>query len=285
MNIQNTILKTSGLLFWIWKEDDKTLLIQQYSSQTDNLDELIQNLEKHPFLERITDEHREPFISLFTDLTTKNISDIHYEFQIKHKGGQRWMLLVGSALSGSREWAGMIIPNESKAREREEKAAIQKHIKWLLIRDEENKRITDRLKYEKEIARKDAELVAELLVSAEKSQQLKEIIIKLEAPRFNKASLIRSIRSDLAPQINWEELMSYFSNIHPDFTARLLSAAPALTERELKICVLVRLGLRSKDIARVSSLSNKSVEIYRYRIRQKLTLSRSQNLFTQLLDY
>lgn len=87
MNIQNTILKTSGLLFWIWKEDDKTLMIQQYSSQTDNWDELIQNLEKHPFLERITDEHREPFISLFTDLTTKNISDIHYEFQIKHKGG------------------------------------------------------------------------------------------------------------------------------------------------------------------------------------------------------
>ena len=57
---------------------------------------------------------------------------------------------------------------------------------------------------------------------------------------------------------------------------------PALTEREIKICILLRLGLQSKDVAMVSNLEPKSIEIYRYRIRKKMGLERRENLFTVL---
>lgn len=76
----------------------------------------------------------------------------------------------------------------------------------------------------------------------------------------------------------WEQFRYQFEMMNPDFIGRLSGRFPELTPAEQKVCVLIRTGLRSKEISDFLTLTVQSVEIYRSRIRRKLGLKREENL-------
>ncbi|MGM9737453.1 MAG: LuxR C-terminal-related transcriptional regulator [Candidatus Cryptobacteroides sp.] len=65
---------------------------------------------------------------------------------------------------------------------------------------------------------------------------------------------------------------------HKDFALRLSERFPMLTEQDKRLVTLLRLGFSSKYIAALMNVSTKTVEIGRYRLRQKLKLSKGDNL-------
>lgn len=67
-------------------------------------------------------------------------------------------------------------------------------------------------------------------------------------------------------------------SIHEDFNAKLAENFPNLTQQEKRLATLLRLGFSSKYIATLMNITSKSVEISRYRLRQKLGLSKGDNL-------
>lgn len=67
-------------------------------------------------------------------------------------------------------------------------------------------------------------------------------------------------------------------SLHEDFSAKLTENFPALTQQERRLATLLRLGFSSKYIATLMNITPKSVEISRYRLRQKLGLSKGDNL-------
>ena len=67
-------------------------------------------------------------------------------------------------------------------------------------------------------------------------------------------------------------------SIHEDFNAKLAENFPNLTQQEKRLATLLRLGFSSKYIATLMNITPKSVEISRYRLRQKLGLSKGDNL-------
>ena len=66
--------------------------------------------------------------------------------------------------------------------------------------------------------------------------------------------------------------------LHEDFNAKLSENFPDLTQQEKRLATLLRLGFSSKYIATLMNITPKSVEIGRYRLRQKLGLSKGDNL-------
>lgn len=69
-----------------------------------------------------------------------------------------------------------------------------------------------------------------------------------------------------------------FNQVDAQFTYKLEKKYPALTEEERKICVLIYLDLKNKDMAVILNLSVRSVENCRYRIRKKMDLESNDNL-------
>ena len=67
-------------------------------------------------------------------------------------------------------------------------------------------------------------------------------------------------------------------DVHEDFNAKLAENFPDLTQQEKRLAALLRLGFSSKYIATLMNITPKSVEISRYRLRQKLGLTRGDNL-------
>lgn len=80
----------------------------------------------------------------------------------------------------------------------------------------------------------------------------------------------------------WNNLQQHFESIDTTFLVQLMKKFPSLSQIEVKICLLMRLNLTSKDIANVLWISPRTVETHRYQIRKKLHLSKEENLFIAL---
>ncbi len=79
-------------------------------------------------------------------------------------------------------------------------------------------------------------------------------------------------------QDSWQRFELSFKSINADYKKNLLEKFPKLTTSELKLCIFLRIGMNSKDIAAVMYQSNGSIKVARSRLRKKLQLAHNQNL-------
>jgi len=98
---------------------------------------------------------------------------------------------------------------------------------------------------------------------------------KLANPEQN--SMINNIINviDIDAEINKKqiiELQSNFDNINKLFFENLLSKFPDLTQNEIKLCSLIKLGFSTSEISVLTNKSAKSVEMMRYRLRKKINI-------------
>lgn len=97
-----------------------------------------------------------------------------------------------------------------------------------------------------------------------------------------KDAALEDILRDLRDRMYFTHEMNDFyartEVLHKDFNMHLKEAYPNLTEGERKLANLLRQGFSTKYIASLMNITPKSVEISRYRLRNKLGLSRSDNL-------
>lgn len=106
---------------------------------------------------------------------------------------------------------------------------------------------------------------------------------------------VDNYRSRIRKKLGLKEKMGlheYFAQIHRQvvesavqngdeaFTELLRQNCPTLSLAEQKVCALLRINLNTKEIARILSISERTVENHRFRIRKKFGLSSSDNLVT-----
>jgi DNA-binding response OmpR family regulator/DNA-binding CsgD family transcriptional regulator len=98
-------------------------------------------------------------------------------------------------------------------------------------------------------------------------QSVKQLIGKME----------QKIRED-----SWKSFEVSFQNIHSDFIKNLLLRFPGLTKSELRLCILLKLGMNTKDIASMLYLSPESLKVSRSRLRAKLGMPECDSFHTWL---
>ena len=93
---------------------------------------------------------------------------------------------------------------------------------------------------------------------------------------------LEDIAQTISSRMTFSNEMSGFytqvEELHKNFITKLQERFPDITEQEKRLATLLRLGFSTKDIAGLMSISPKSVEIGRYRLRKKLELTREDNL-------
>lgn len=117
-------------------------------------------------------------------------------------------------------------------------------------------------------------------------ESLNTIVRKLKKTSDEKEreELIAELGSSLKQRLSYDRDVDsqYFyaqaEYLHEDFNAKLSENFPDLTQQERRLATLLRLGFSSKYIATLMNITPKSVEISRYRLRQKLGLSKGDNL-------
>lgn len=77
---------------------------------------------------------------------------------------------------------------------------------------------------------------------------------------------------------------TYFDEVHEDFFKRLKEQYPQLSPKDLRLSAYIRMNISTKEIATLLNISDRGVEISRYRLRKKMELPRQVNLSTFLLN-
>jgi tetratricopeptide (TPR) repeat protein len=117
------------------------------------------------------------------------------------------------------------------------------------------------------------------------AEKLRQFQIEEGSPN---AKIIRSIITDLeqgSGSVTWKEFEVRFQNVHKDFYKNLIEKYPDLTPNELKLCAFLRLNMSTKDISAITYQSENSITVARTRLRQKLEISRQENLVAYLSQF
>jgi len=155
------------------------------------------------------------------------------------------------------------------------------------LRSKEEINRLKQLKYLEELKHKERELAAnalhvvsknETLESLKKSVETVMASDKDEMKRLLKG-LIQEIDSNINLDQDWDVFKMHFEEVHQDFFRRLVDRYTDLNTNDLKFCAYLRLNLDAKEIARILNISVNAIEKRRYRLRKKLELSPSDNLF------
>ena len=87
------------------------------------------------------------------------------------------------------------------------------------------------------------------------------------------------IDNRLTSEQDFEKFMVHFEKVHPDFFNRLDKAAPAaVTPADQKLSAYIRMNLSTKEMAHLLNVEPKSIQMARYRLKQKLSLPEETDL-------
>lgn len=128
------------------------------------------------------------------------------------------------------------------------------------------------------------EVMANVLQIDHKNQMLHHI--KTQLNDGDSINMQKILRSESMLDLNFEQAKLQIQQVHPDFFQLLTERAQQkLTPLDLKFCACLHLNMDTRQIAQLMHVEAKSVRMSRYRIKQKLGLSKDDdlNIFIQQL--
>ncbi|WP_130735920.1 tetratricopeptide repeat protein [Flavobacterium sp. J27] len=169
---------------------------------------------------------------------------------------------------------------------------IQNYKQQTLKAELEKKEIEEK-NLQRDLELKTATLSRYSLHIAQKNKMLSELSTKLKNSMGRKNELLEVKIKEISNEIDfvlqqeneWEEFTVFFEEIHPDFIKKLSQVATeSLSPAELKLGILLRLNLSSKEIAAILRVTPDSVRVARHRFRKKLPINSKAELITFLLE-
>jgi len=109
-------------------------------------------------------------------------------------------------------------------------------------------------------------------------------LLKSEKDRNSFSPLIKSINRILSEKRKEDLYSDQFNAAYPGYLEYLTRTYTDLTTSDLKLCTFLRMNLNTKEIAEIMGLSVRSVESRRYRLRKKLSLSKNEDLVSNLIS-
>ena len=166
---------------------------------------------------------------------------------------------------------------------KEEELRHQKKILELQLKAENELNIQEYEKHilELEVQTKSSEVAGKSLSIAKQSEMIENIQNLLDNEKdINKlkSEIKKTIRINAINKHEWETFESNLNQIHNEFIVKLSKQYPALTSKDIKLCIYLKMNLSSKEIAPLMNISFRGVELQRYRLRKKLGLNQDENL-------
>ena len=161
-----------------------------------------------------------------------------------------------------------------------------------LVRNKAARTELQKKNLQSELELRNRELTAQVMMQLKKNELILDISKKLQktlssAHPENKPIIERVIKeldSDDSQEV-WKDFEIRFRNVHSDFYKKLVKRFPDLTANELRLCAFLKLNLNTKEISSLTNQSVNSIDVARSRLRQKLGLSKEDNLTSFLAGF
>lgn len=127
------------------------------------------------------------------------------------------------------------------------------------------------------------ELIAGNLQIEHKYEVLQNMKQKLFSDGINPKTiqnLTRIINEEIRLDKDFDAIKNDFKDIQPEFIEKLqLQSNPKLTTLDLRYCTYVKLNLSTKQMAAILHVEPSTIRMTKYRLKQKLNLDKTDNLY------
>lgn len=204
-----------------------------------------------------------------------------------NSGRQKLLLLALIAVISYGIIAGYLVKKRRKSDRK-----LQQYKERTLQAELEQKQIQETL-LQQTLETKTASLSTYSLQLSQKNNLLQAIAERLKKLSQRKNTDLSSVLKKLVSEIEfnikqdteWEDFSNFFNEIHPSFNQQLNAiASDKLSPAELKLGMLLRLNLSSKEIAAILRVTPDSVRVARYRLRKKLPIDPKEELVSFMLN-
>ncbi len=202
-------------------------------------------------------------------------------------GYQRWGLIVGFLLTAA--LAGVWY-NRQRLKHQQERKLLEKD--QLLSQERIRSSELAQQQLRQELDFKNRELTTHALHLGQKTELLEEVKDKINDiwavanPRSQTElkQLKQLIRGDQMIENDWNSFIQHFKEVHPDFSQKLSTVASELTSNEIRLAMMLKMNLSSKEIASLVNISPEGVKKARYRLRKKLNITSEENIQEYILQ-
>ncbi|MEZ4809567.1 MAG: tetratricopeptide repeat protein [Allomuricauda sp.] len=177
-------------------------------------------------------------------------------------------------------------------RKRKAKLKIQEY-RQRMLKAELDKKAIEEKNLQREVQLKTASLSRYSLHLSQKNKILLDLANTLRNIASRKhmntsdkiKDLVKEIDFNLQQEHEWDEFMNFFKEIHPEFIKKLSSLSEeSLSPAELRLGMLLRLNLSSKEIASILRVTPDSVRVARHRLRKKLPIDQKDELVNFMIE-
>lgn len=198
------------------------------------------------------------------------------------------LLVVGfiklrlSTIKNQRKKLQVLVETKTKEVKTQQEKIYQSEIALLKVEKEKQelsqKKLRDQLNFKTE------ELTNYTLRTVHKNHLLTEIKGNLlketkgtTSLNGNLKKIIHLIDDSLMLDQDWENFYNLFNQIHTTFIIDLKNYCPHLSDREIRLCALIKLNFNSQHIATLFGISLSSVKVARHRLRKKLNFAENES--------
>jgi len=148
---------------------------------------------------------------------------------------------------------------------------------------------------------KDSEIKAkknELLTKATFIQQKNDLIEKITQELKYAMSLLKSqenqhpfkdilntLEDTKTSESHWQEFERQFTGTYPGLLKALARQFPHLTAVDMKMCAYLNMNMNTKEIAKLTGLTTRAIEVRRHRLRKKLNIEKGKDLVSFLKTF
>jgi ligand-binding sensor domain-containing protein len=235
------------------------------------------------------------------DVEAKNATGIHspivsYQFEILAPWYRKsWVIIFGliSTLSLS-FWMVYFNRKNKKIITKQEKALMTQDLQLKEV-SEKSKEQINLLKNEKledEIRHKKTQLATTTMNLIDKNEFINHIqkniddLMQEKSEQKSKQRLrkiFNDIEKNKTEDKGWGQFELHFNEVNDGFTKKLRSQFETLSPQEIRLSIYLRMNLSTKEIANLSHVTTRAVEMSRYRLRKKLSLDKETNLIDFLM--
>lgn len=153
----------------------------------------------------------------------------------------------------------------------------------LMRRSHRNKLAMARVQLDLERDRRS--LVSSTLAITEKDNLLHSILGEVKRlekeekiPASESRHLDSIIRLHLASQADWNSVVTQFEKVHPLFVKSLKERYPRISEGDIRLAVYIKVGMQTKQIAKMLNVLPDSIKKNRHRLRERLGIRPDESL-------
>lgn len=149
-----------------------------------------------------------------------------------------------------------------------------------LIQVELKNKDLEQIKLSEELSQKNAILTNYALEISRKRNLLEEFKKEMKALEFQGKEkskeykdLFQKVNSHLGVEESLRKYQEEANLLHQNFNEKIKKRHPEITQNDLYLCGLVRLGLTNKEIASIKYVSEKAIRMGKYRLKKKINLT------------